>query len=177
MTEIVDAYLPYAIAMALTIIFMWSIWSLLFDIGMALRCAEFKKSLLTSLSNGDVSWNDVRHLQASSSITTEQCLSVLNSIKTDIIKSGDKNKIRVQIEAYISQLTTEEPFEGIPDKLRIHLIAVKDQLAKTESFGLLVEELRVLVRTNSREHKILKWCTIGGFLFGLVSLLLPLFGS
>ncbi len=44
MTEMVDAYLPYAIAMALTIIFMWSIWSLLFDIGMALRCAEFKKA-------------------------------------------------------------------------------------------------------------------------------------
>lgn len=75
------------------------------------------------------------------------------------------------IEGLIKEMKIKEPFDGLPNELRIHLERLRDDLHQTpEKLEPLTIQIRELATLKSREYRLQKYYTVGGFAVGLVGL-------
>lgn len=76
-----------------------------------------------------------------------------------------------RIEGLIKEMKIREPFDGLPNELRIHLERLRDDLHQTpEHLEPLTIQIRELVALKSREHRVQKYYTVGGFALGVIGL-------
>lgn len=169
MDENLTNYLLYAGIITYLAFMCWGAWAFLMGSGNVINIHFFQKKIEKTIKNGNPPWEDIQHIQSEGSITSEQCLSVLNKMKSNYIIEGIKTDKRTLIESYISSLQKENPFEGLPDKLKTHLITLQEQTTGQSSFNFLVNEIRAIISSNKSDYKLLKWCTVGGFIMGFIS--------
>lgn len=75
------------------------------------------------------------------------------------------------IEGLIKEMKIREPFDGLPNELRIHLERLRDDLHQTpERLEPLTIQIRELVAVKSREYRVQKYYSVGGFALGVLGL-------
>ncbi|WP_408951440.1 hypothetical protein [Lysobacter sp. Hz 25] len=75
------------------------------------------------------------------------------------------------IESLIKEMKEREPFDGLPNEIRIHLERLREDMqASPDRLEPLTIQIRELVTLKSREYRVQKYYTIGGFLLGVIGL-------
>lgn len=75
------------------------------------------------------------------------------------------------IESLLSEMKDREPFEGLPSEIRIHLERLREEMHTTShKLEPLTTKIRELVSLKSREYRLQKYYTLGGFVIGVVGL-------
>lgn len=98
-------------------------------------------------------------------------LSVKKAIGDLLTAEEDTDKEVQQLESYLSHIKQIEPFEGVPSELRIHLERIKDQLPNLSVLlDPLAIQIKELAAVRSREVKLQKYYTAGGFFVGLIGI-------
>lgn len=90
----------------------------------------------------------------------------------DLLISEDENSKEIQhLEIYLNHIKQIEPFEGVPIELRIHLERIKDQSPNLAGLlDPLAIQIKELATVRSREVKLQKYYTAGGFFVGLIGI-------
>ncbi|WP_310596729.1 hypothetical protein [Aeromonas aquatica] len=154
---------------------IWGLNKVLSAVFIVISTQKFRANLNKAIKGSSTSWEDIKHLQEDAGISPNDCLWVLNKAKTSLIVSGEqKEKERSLIESYIAALTQEAPYEGIPENIKIHLVTIQEQLNGANPIALLVKEIKALIASNKRESIIQKACTIGGFIVGVVGIVMTI---
>lgn len=135
----------------------------------------FREDLTMAILNKSCSFT-LQHMQQiaeTRSVTQQDIQKTLKVLLREVLT--DRN-ISLQphqtvIETFISNMKDREPFEGLPNEIRIHLDRLKDELKiSSERLEPLTIQIRELVSINTREKKVQKYYTVGGFVLGVVGL-------
>ncbi|WCE05903.1 hypothetical protein [Pseudoxanthomonas sp. JBR18] len=75
------------------------------------------------------------------------------------------------IESLLKEMRDREPFDGLPNEVRIHLERLREGMSQTpDALEPLAIQIRELVALKSREHRMQKYYTVGGFALGIIGL-------
>ena len=170
-----NEYALVTLAITYVLFIIWGLNKVLSAVFIVINTHKFRTNLNKAIKGSSTSWEDIKHLQEDAGISTNDCLWVLNKAKTSLIVNGEqKEKERSLIESYITALTQEAPYEGIPENIKIHLVTIQEQVNGANPVALLVKEMKALIASHKRESLIQKVCTIGGFIVGVVGIVMTL---
>lgn len=176
MKDIPNEYILIFFWILYFIFVIWGLKKVMSGIAIILNTRTFKINLNRAIQDSTPTWEDIKHLQDDSGISSRDCLWVFNKIKTSLIVSGNKEKNkRALIDNYITMISKEDPYEGIPDKIKMHLMTIQEQLNGVTALTLLAKEIRTLIVSNKKEYNLLKFCTVGGFFIGSIGFIIMIY--
>lgn len=150
----------------------WQMTSLLDEFLSLKQRRLFQEDLTMSILNSRVTWEDVLHLAEVRGVKQSQIHRALKRMLREVLTGRNLSlaQHRHVIDGFLAKLKETEPFDGLPNELRIHLERLREQLHSHAPLEPLTLQIRELVAINSRDRRLQKIYTVGGFVLGIVGL-------
>ncbi|MHA2936885.1 hypothetical protein ACXJY6_01170 [Vibrio sp. RC27] len=137
---------------------------------------SFKFDFENAVIHSQPDWEGMKRVAQTRGLKPSQIYWLLEEYARDI-KTGQNEKLSDYldlIENYIAAYKHDEPFQTLPSDIRLHLERVRDKLGSTELLDPLTAQIKDLVAVHSKENKKAKFYSIGGFITGLIGVLLAI---
>lgn len=130
----------------------------------------FLDDLKKAIKHKDLTPQQISTLAESRNLDTRSTVYSVKKVIGDLLTTEEDNIREIeQLQNYLSHIKQIEPFEGVPSELRIHLERIKDHAPE---FATLLDPLAIQIKElaaiRSREVKLQKYYTAGGFFVGLI---------
>ena len=132
----------------------------------------FLEDLKKAIKYKTLAPQQISTLAESRNLNTRYTVHSVKKAVGDLLTTEDDNLKEIeQLQNYLTYIKQIEPFEGVPSEIRIHLERIKDHSPDlTNLLDPLAIQIKELATVRSREMRLQKYYTVGGFFIGLIGI-------